>query len=857
MDSYAVQFRRGSSDDHAKFVGRDGELTVDTTTWTVRVHDGVTPGGHNAARVDLGNVNLTDLREKVNSLGDTTQFVRLDSQGRLPPLDGSQLTNLPSSNFESLKAQIVQELIDQGLFGEDMPSIGSVKMGYASPGDDYIVANGAMYNRSDYPVLAASSGEKFAIESGIYNLYWPTIGYELVNQPINDVATNGSVIVAVGPAGGFWRSADDGRSWVRGSTGVSASLSAITSGKGVFVAVGAGGTIVTSVNGTTWVAATVGTAGFNTVALLNNGFVATGAGGAIAYSSDGLTWATSTISAFSAGTINTTTFAFGLYIAAGTSGLLATSPDLTTWTTRTTGHTNPITGIAVNAAGTIAVAVGGATTTANVISSPDGITWTARSTTVAQARSCVVWCSAFSAFVSGGLAGSVVTSPDGVTWTTQSGAATAFGTGTAVVGFLDRGSVALGINAGGAIIQITALATYTSKATGRGPLTKLIPGANAGSAFAIGSNVTNLAPVISKTMDSGASWYFIASGTGTNGSRSPSHDGTLNICTASTTGGVYNCRDITGRQVLTMSGVAQVNSTAYLNGKFWALGANGGLSSSVDGQTWVANFSIPATANILKIAYGNGVYVIVGGSGIAYSSLDGETWTPIVHTLGTSFAFNTLLFSNGNWVIATGSSTTVLVSTDGVNFTAKLTAIPLNILGGMVATGEFFVWTTTAILNSVNGQVWTSSLFGGTVNDVAYGNGTFVAVGGNSGTSFCATSTDGAAWIIRNVNYAGAMTSVTYASGSFLSVASPAGVSATHLQSSTNGLFWNQRTGSVGAMPSVMWTSIPNVGAFGYGVTNGGSAPHIIVPFPGPDQFRAPNIPPNSSYDGVYYVKAK
>ena len=51
-----VKRRRGSSADHASFTGSEGELTVDLTEKTVRVHDGVTQAGFPLARKDLKSV---------------------------------------------------------------------------------------------------------------------------------------------------------------------------------------------------------------------------------------------------------------------------------------------------------------------------------------------------------------------------------------------------------------------------------------------------------------------------------------------------------------------------------------------------------------------------------------------------------------------------------------------------------------------------------------------------------------------------------------------------------------------------------------------------------------------------------
>lgn len=43
--SKSVRIRRGSTIDHSQFAGAEGEITVDTTSDTIRVHDGVTLGG--------------------------------------------------------------------------------------------------------------------------------------------------------------------------------------------------------------------------------------------------------------------------------------------------------------------------------------------------------------------------------------------------------------------------------------------------------------------------------------------------------------------------------------------------------------------------------------------------------------------------------------------------------------------------------------------------------------------------------------------------------------------------------------------------------------------------------------------
>lgn len=69
-----VQRRRGTASQHTSFTGADGELSVNTTNKSVHVHDGVTTGGIEAARADLGNVSDASLNTALagNTLSSLT-----------------------------------------------------------------------------------------------------------------------------------------------------------------------------------------------------------------------------------------------------------------------------------------------------------------------------------------------------------------------------------------------------------------------------------------------------------------------------------------------------------------------------------------------------------------------------------------------------------------------------------------------------------------------------------------------------------------------------------------------------------------------------------------------------------------
>lgn len=52
-----VKLRRGTSTQHNSFTGAEAEITVDTTNWSVRVHDGTTAGGHQLLKTSLDNID--------------------------------------------------------------------------------------------------------------------------------------------------------------------------------------------------------------------------------------------------------------------------------------------------------------------------------------------------------------------------------------------------------------------------------------------------------------------------------------------------------------------------------------------------------------------------------------------------------------------------------------------------------------------------------------------------------------------------------------------------------------------------------------------------------------------------------
>jgi len=47
-----LQLKRGTGDETRRYTGPPGEITINETNWSLRVHDGKTPGGHPAGGFD-------------------------------------------------------------------------------------------------------------------------------------------------------------------------------------------------------------------------------------------------------------------------------------------------------------------------------------------------------------------------------------------------------------------------------------------------------------------------------------------------------------------------------------------------------------------------------------------------------------------------------------------------------------------------------------------------------------------------------------------------------------------------------------------------------------------------------------
>jgi hypothetical protein len=216
--------------------------------------------------------------------------------------------------------------------------------------------NAALYGLGKFITVGASGNIFYSTDT----LTW-TAATSNTTQNLNAMATNGALVIAVGDGGAIQYSTD-GITWSSVSGVPTANLYGIAyTGTGLWVAVGAGGTLLTSTTGLTWSAATSGTSvdlksvTYRPATIITNPttplttttypatFVAVGLGGTVLTSTDAATWTSQTVSP--ASDLLAISATASQFLAVGAGGAAFTSPDGTTWTSQTTNTTANLFGL--------------------------------------------------------------------------------------------------------------------------------------------------------------------------------------------------------------------------------------------------------------------------------------------------------------------------------------------------------------------------------------------------------------------------------------------------------------------------------------------------------------------------------
>jgi len=193
--------------------------------------------------------------------------------------------------------------------------------------------------------------------------------------------------------------------------------------------------------------------------------------------------------------------------------------------------------------------------------------------------------------------------------------------------------------------------------------------------------------------------------------------------------------------------ISNLNDVIFIDDKFIIVGGDMGGSddlilTSEDGIVWD---QIPGLnqASLNAIAFGDGNYVAVGNYGTMYISTDALSW--IEADLDTDHLCD-VAYGNNRFVVIGYRDSCVSID---------------------------------------NGFTWDCQNRETIFYSIAYGNGTFVSVGGDMGESIIATSNDGVVWTEFASGALNTLLGVTYGNGTFIAV----GQNGTILVS-TDGLSW-------------------------------------------------------------------
>jgi len=207
---------------------------------------------------------------------------------------------------------------------------------------------------------------------------------------------------------------------------------------------------------------------------------------------------------------------------------------------------------------------------------------------------------------------------------------------------------------------------------------------------------------------------------------------------------------------------------------------------------WYWKNPLPQGRDLVSVAYGNNTFVALtnGGDTVATSS-DGITWE--VGTTGDCTSQYVVRYGK-NIFVSVGSLGSICTSSDGITWTKRNSEgdwfwdVAYG-SGTFVAVGMSRAQSITGVIyTSPDGITWTPSPFQrtskGSNGSIAYGNGIFVICGGD----VFLTSPDGVNWTERPTSIRG-IWGMTYGNGTFVAVGSFASV-----HTSPDGINWTSRS---------------------------------------------------------------
>jgi len=220
-----------------------------------------------------------------------------------------------------------------------------------------------------------------------------------------------------------------------------------------------------------------------------------------------------------------------------------------------------------------------------------------------------------------------------------------------------------------------------------------------------------------------------------------------------------------------------LNSVAFGNNTFVAVGESGAILTSQDTHRWVRRMSPVGSKDIAirSVTFANNIFVAVGARGTILTSPNGFAWKkqrsgiPGGRDEYDEHWLSCVTFGNGKFV-AVGSSGIILTSPDAVKWKKVNAIVSTDLYGVTFGNGMFVaVGYNGVILTSPDGGAWTQQASPDTswLFCVTYGNGTFVATGDRIFTSL-----DGITWTPKNPTLSGRFYGAAFGSNTFIVVGS-------------------------------------------------------------------------------------
>lgn len=176
---------------------------------------------------------------------------------------------------------------------------------------------------------------------------------------------------------------------------------------------------------------------------------------------------------------------------------------------------------------------------------------------------------------------------------------------------------------------------------------------------------------------------------------------------------------------------------ANSQGRFVAVGDGGSATTTADGINW-APLVLGASANMKAVECNAGTFIAVGDSGTILRSTDGQNWSVRTAPIGAATLYD-VAFGDGMWLAVggLGAAGVIFVSTDDGMTWASVTQNPGTNANYCVTYGNG-IWMVGGragqVIISFNGLSFVDQVFGsmGDVNDIAYFDGTWIAISTNS-----------------------------------------------------------------------------------------------------------------------------